>query len=524
MDNLNDSVRSRNIYMKSLTESVSQIAKSTDELEATIVQSQLSIAIVQQSQFSVPIQNIKKACHTTNQMISMESFPYSMDEAITGCKQTPPDVGPLGELLEKLMASSEAEEKHYHMLQQNYQAASASCTTATDTCRQKAEYTTWVIILFIGILGAGIGSITSSALGASTALPYIAGDDSIVAIYTWLSITLGIMAASVLGAMATVRELRPNNTSTVVVVLGITAVVGVIMGKVGLDIPVIFMLLHEAIAGLTIALLIAIYMNLKYTTAVIAASAGLCLHYILGFYLDIKSLCNDKPLVDHNIHVGVAVVVVGIEAIVEICVEVAIGVGIGLGIAEAVADIMGYTRLLFDTILSILIPRALARAWRVHITAAVVLGAVVVVGVTTGDLWQRIKAITNILCLCKIAIIATMAYFFILLYMGLLVDELVKILVSIKEAQNGFKNVTSKFDSLKQDLNALQNIETQICSDIQKTMKICQNLRICSAIFDEDRVKKLAEILTELQDTRSRKVSSDIHTLETIPHKKYELI
>ena len=476
MDNLSDSMRSRNIYMKSLTKSVSQIAKSTDELEATIVKKSQSSMMA--------IQNIKKACRTTNQMISMESVPYSMDEAITGCKQTPPDVGPLGELLEKLMASSEAEEKHYHTLQQNYQAASASCTTATDTCRQIAEHITWVIILFIGILGAGTGSAASGTLGASI----LAGIDNldIGIIATWL----GIMAASVLGAMATVRELRPNNTSTVVVVLGIAAVVGVITGKVGLGVPGYFMLFYNAIAGLTIAQLIASYM--EYTRVVITLVALLfCSQYItINYWASL--ICNDKPLVDHNIHVGVAVVVVGIEEIVKACVEAVIGVGIAVGIATVVAAIMGYTRLLHDTI-SILKPRA----W-VCITAVVVLGAVVVVGVTTGDLRQRIKAGTN-MCWIKLFIIAIVTYIFIALY----VSALVKILVSIEEAQNAFKNATSEFDSLKQHLNVLQDIVTQICSDIQKTMKICQNSSTRSAIFDEDRVKKLAEILTELQDTRS---------------------
>ena len=505
MDNLSDSMGSRNIYMKSLTKSVSQIAKSTDELEATIVQ---------KSQFSMAIQNIKKACHTTYQMISMESVPYSMDEAITGCKQTPADVGPLGELLEKLMASSEAAEKHYHMLQQNYQAASASCTTATDTCRQKAEHITWIIILFIGILGAGMGSVASSNLEASILAGI--GDLDVGIIATWLGITLGIMAASVLGAMATVRELRPNNTSTVVVVLGIAAVVGVIVEKVGLGTPVIFMLLYQAMAGLYFALLIAIFM--RYTRVVIALAAlVLCLYITIHYCASL--ICNDKPLVDHkihNTHLGVAVVVVGIEAVVKACVEVAIGVGIAVGIATVVASIMGYTRSQHD------LSRLKPRAW-VCFTAVVVLGAVVVVGVATGDFRQRIKAGTNMCVIKGSTTGAFVSCFFIPSYVWELVDELVIILVSIKEAQNVFKNATSKFDSLKQDLNALQDIATQICIDIQKTVKICQNLRTRSAIFDEDRVKKLAEILTELQDTRSQKASSDIHTLETIPDKKYKL-
>ena len=478
MDNLSDSMKSRNIYMKSLTKSVSQIAKSTDELEAIIFQ---------QPQFSMAIQNIKKACRTTYQMISMESIPYSMDEAITGCKQTPPDLGPLGKLLEKLMASTEAAEKHYHMLQQNYQAASASCTTATDTCRQKAEYITWVIILSIGILGAGIGSIISSGMGASVLAGI--GNLDIGIIATWLGITLGIMAAYVLGAMATVRELRPNNTSTVVVVLGIAAVVGVIAGKVGLGKPVIIMLLCQAIAGLCIALVIAWYIG--YTRVMIV---GLAAYGVLITYLWSKGVYNDlfndmrKPLV----HVGVAVIVVGIEAIVEICVEAAIGVGLAVGIATVVAAIMGYTRLLHNAISYILKPRA----W-VCITAVVVLGAVVVVWVTTGDLRQRLKAGRKMYLMVK----STVAGSFIGLFM-MPVVELVKILVSIKEAQNALKNATSKFNSLKKDLKALQDIATQICIDIQKTVKICQNLRTRSAIF-EDRVKKLAEILTELQNTRS---------------------
>ena len=463
------------------------------------------------------IQNIEKACHTTNQMISMESIPYSMDEAITGCKQTPPDVGPLGELLGKLMAS---EEKCYHTLQQNYQAASASCTTAANACRQEVEHITWAIILVIGILGAVSGSMMSSALGASVLAGIGNYDDGIVA--TWLGITLGIMAASVLGAMAmlTVRELRPNNTtgntstSTVLVVLGITAaVVGVITGKVGLGIPVIFMLLRQAMAGLYVVILIALYMG--YTRVVIVALAAL---YIANYYW-FKNLFNEmrESLVDHNIHVVVAVVVVGIEEIVKTCVEAAIGVGIAVGIAAVVTSIMGYTKLLHDAISYILKPRA----W-VCFTAVVVLGAVVVVMVTTADLRQRIKAGTNT-CWIKGIIIGFVAGSFISLYVGVLVDKLVKILVSIKKAQNGFKNATSKFDSLKQDLNALRNIATQICINIQETVKICQNLRTRSAIFDEDRAKKLAEILTKLQDTRSQKASSDIHTLETIPDKKYKL-
>ena len=285
MDSLTDSMGSRNIQMKSLVESVSQIAKITDEFEATTVQ-------VPRLWYecTMAIENIKKAGCTTYQMISMKSISYSMDEAITGCKQTPPDVGPLGKLLEKLMASSEVEEKHYHTLQQNYQAASASWTTAVDACTQEVENYIWGAIIFIGILGAGIGSAASSTLGTSILAGI--GNLDIGIIATWLGITLGFMAASVLGAMATVREFRRSNT--VAFVLGIAAVVGVITGKVGLGIPQTEMLFYEEIAGLVIALAFAIMGHIRQVKVLVVVTI------ILGglgtsvIYIIINTLYDDR--------------------------------------------------------------------------------------------------------------------------------------------------------------------------------------------------------------------------------------
>ena len=353
-------------------------------------------------------------------MISMESIPYSMDEAITGCKQTPPDVGPLGELLEKLMASSEAEEKHYHTLQQNYQAASASCTTVANAYRQEVENCIWGAIIFIGILGAGIGSAASSTLGASI-LSGI-GNLDIGIIATWLGIMLGFMAAFVLGAMATVREIRRSNT--LVVVLGIAAVVGVITGKVGLGIPQVEMLFYEAIAGLVIALAFVIqnsmrHIRLKVLVVVIVILGGVAtsVTYI------INTLYNDR----HT------------------CFDAAIGIVI----ATVVAAIMGqgYIRELelgFYTIIAILLLLVVA----------------VIAWVITGDLWQGIAIGIN----CVISSGVTTVMGISTMAMKILIPTIKKL-----------KDYTSKFDSLNCRINALQNIATQNCANIQETMKFDQN-------------------------------------------------
>ena len=448
MDNLTDSMGSRNIQMKSLVESVSQTAKITDEFEATMVQVPWL-----RYQCTMTIQNIKKAGHTTYQMISMESIPYSMDEAITGCKQTPPDVGPLGELLEKLMASSEAEEKHYHTLQQYYQAASASCTTGADSCRQKVENCIWGAIFFIGILGAGIGSAVSSRLGASILAGI--GNLDIGIIATWLGITLGFMAASVLGAMATVREIRRSNT--VVVVLGIAAVVGIITGKVGLGIPQVEMLFYEAIAGLVIALAFAImgHIRLKVLAVVISILGGLGTNVI---YYD-----------SHT------------------CFDAAIGIVIATVLAAITGQ--GYIRELGFI------------EWRTILLGLPVFVLVVWV-IITGDLWQGI--VVGINCVISQVVINVI---------GVSTMTVNILITTIKK----LKDHTSKFDSLNCHINALQNIATQNCANIQETMKLCQDLKH-TAKFDQNKVKRLAEILAELQRTsiRSHMNSSDIHALETM--------
>ena len=88
---------------------------------------------------------------------------------------------------------------------------------------------------------------------------------------------------------------------------------------------------------------------------------------------------------------------------------------------------------------------------------------VLVVWATTGDLWEGIAVGINYV----ISIVATTV-------IGILTMAVKILIPTIKK----LKDYTSKFDSLnRRIINALWNIATQNCANIQETMKICRDLK-----------------------------------------------
>ena len=201
-----------------------------------------------------------------------------MDEAIAGCKKTPPDVGALDVLLEKLMASSEEAETNCHKLQEDCDKAIANYTTAAAVFRQEAENVFWADIHDIIISGC-VGAILTAVLVGNSGTVMIVPDTVTLRSTTIIVIWLSIIA--LLGIMAGIR-LWPV---CMVIVMSIAVLVWGIYAAGSAPAQVVLLDIWGIMAWLGLKIIITTRVVLGIITA--AAGVGGVMLYVMEVWLGI---------------------------------------------------------------------------------------------------------------------------------------------------------------------------------------------------------------------------------------------